>query len=125
MSVVSQKLRDSARGQLCTMRLVCSGGTTDTTILAHLRTPGAAGGAQKPDDWHAVFACSHCHTEMDTKGYEWPDLESYMLDALRRTQRIWWEMGLLKVPETKKAKKPSSKIMPRGGIWPPGRGDGD
>jgi hypothetical protein len=111
MGIVSQRLRDSARGQSCTLRTPWCEYCSETTVLAHLPSP-IKGMGNKGDDYHAVFACAPCHEAMDQRkpGVEWPRLQ---LDALQRTQRVWLEMGLLKVPVAIMRPKPSSKIMPR------------
>jgi hypothetical protein len=95
MGIVAKRLRMSAKGQDCTLQLpnVCNHDST-TTVLAHLPSP-VAGMATKGDDWHAVFACSSCHAHMDTR--QRPALESYQLKALQRTQKIWFNDGLLLV----------------------------
>lgn len=64
-SVVSRKIRDSARGEECSLRLPCCNGDPETTVLAHLRYFGWAGIAQKPHDFLAVYACSSCHDALD------------------------------------------------------------
>jgi len=70
--LVSTILRQSARGETCTLRLPGCQGGTETTILAHLRFFGWAGIAQKPHDFLAVFACQHCHDIVDRRaGGEW------------------------------------------------------
>jgi hypothetical protein len=60
-------LRDAARGEACTLRLVCCNHDPETTVLAHLRFFGWAGVAQKPDNLLAVFACSACHDALDMR----------------------------------------------------------
>src|SRR3546814_20233786 len=52
-------------------RSVCPDATDAKTagcVLAHWRFSGNAGGAQKPDDICAGFACGPCHTAMDSNG---------------------------------------------------------
>lgn len=120
MGVVSPKLRDSARGQECAFRIpgVCIGGR-DTTVLCHL--PSEIGGkATKGDDWHAAFGCSSCHDAIDgRRGAHFdrrsPDIFRCMLDALQRTHRIWFELGLITIAGTEepKPRPTSNKIMPR------------
>lgn len=60
-TVVSQRLRDSARGEPCTLRLDGCDGGGETTVLAHLRGKWALGIAKKPHDTFGVYACSNCH----------------------------------------------------------------
>ncbi len=116
MGVVSQKLRASARGQECTLRIpgVCNH-DRDTTVLAHIRTKGASGMAQKPDDWHAVFACSDCHDVLDKRKHVDFVLIPYLyvIEALQRTQKIWFDMGLITIPgQIHKPEPKSSKMLP-------------
>lgn len=112
MGIVSEKLRNSARGQPCTVRLDCCNRDPDTTVLAHLRGIGDGMGT-KPSDWHAVFACSDCHTAIDQHLVPKAIRSEILLLALKETQQRWFEMGLLQVPVTEKRKPTSSKILPR------------
>lgn len=98
--VRSQKLRKSAEGQECTVRLpgVCNW-NPDTSVLAHLPDgEGKMGG--KGSDIHAVIACSDCHDVLDMRVKT--DLPSSVIfkaqrDALARTHQFWIEIGLLEV----------------------------
>lgn len=67
-NLVHKPARENARGKECTLRLPCCNFDTDTTVLSHIRLFGAAGVAEKPDDWFAVFACSACHDALDLRG---------------------------------------------------------
>lgn len=97
MRVVSKKLRDSARGQDCTVRIpgVCNF-NPETTVLAHLPS-GSKGVGMKGPDNIAVFACSCCHDILDRRrndiDLDWRDI----LRALQETQSIWIMLGLLKI----------------------------
>jgi hypothetical protein len=59
-----QKLRDSARGEDCTLQIhpYCNG-NPETTILCHI--PSGAGWGQKSPDWWAAYGCSDCHDIID------------------------------------------------------------
>lgn len=93
-NVVSQAVRDSAKGEDCALRLDCCNRDTETTILAHLRFFGWAGIAQKPDDFLAVYACSACHDAIDRRdGAPWGFED--LLRALGETQRKLSAKGLL------------------------------
>lgn len=65
--VRSQKARDAARGQACTIRLpfVCNG-NPETTVLCHsnLGSDGKGMGIKASDD-RAAFGCSSCHDVLD------------------------------------------------------------
>lgn len=90
------KLRESAKGQPCQVRVagVCNFDDS-TTVLAHLN---GAGMGIKSLDIHAAFACSNCHAWLDG-GYakdtarEFRDLHHYQ--GIVRTQRMWVQMGLI------------------------------
>lgn len=112
MGIVSQKLRDSARGQMCTINTHVCNHDPDTVVLCHMPSP-IKGMGNKGDDFHAVFGCSACHEVIDNHRLDRDLAASYMLRALRKTQRIWLEMGLLKVPETIPRSKPLSKTVAR------------
>lgn len=94
MKIQSNKLRASARGKDCTVRIsgVCNE-NPETVVLAHLPS-GSKGIGMKGHDTIAVFACSACHDVIDgrSKGeIDWKD----MLRALRETQEIWINEGLM------------------------------
>lgn len=57
--LVSDRLRRSAIGQTCTLRLPCCNHRLDTVVLAHLRVFGIAGMGQKPPDWCACYMAGH------------------------------------------------------------------
>lgn len=94
MGVISKMLRDSARGQQCTLRLFCCNRDIETTVLAHLPSR-VKGMGNKGDDWHAVFACHNCHAELDNRRYmiDWREV----LRALQETQKFWFEKGYLRL----------------------------
>jgi hypothetical protein len=95
VKVVSKKLRDSARGQSCTLRIApCA--SDETVVLCHLPVKGFGGVGMKVPDNLAVFGCDNCHAVLDgrAKGeYSATD----MLRALGETQMYWIESGLIKV----------------------------
>lgn len=95
MRVVSNKLRNSAKGQACTLRLEGCGYDDGTVVLAHLPC-GQKGMGMKGPDVIACFACDNCHSIIDGRKrgeYEGSDL----LRALAETQLIWIRGGLLVV----------------------------
>jgi len=90
------KLRQSARGQQCQVRVpgVCNFDPS-TTVLAHLNS---AGMALKAHDIHGAYCCSDCHAWLDgdysaTTDRELRDL--YHLEAMVRTQIIMINDGLI------------------------------
>lgn len=60
------KIRESARGQQCQIRLagICNR-NPETVVLAHYRMAGTCGIAMKPSDIQAAYACSRCHDAVD------------------------------------------------------------
>lgn len=96
--VRSNKIRRSARGQDCTLRIpgYCNF-DPETTVLAHVGRD--RGMAIKCDDNMAVYACSGCHDAIDgrttvlEKGYR----AQCILDALEQTQKIMIDQGLITV----------------------------
>lgn len=96
MRVVSQKLRDSARGQSCTLRLNGCGYDDGTVVLAHIPC-GQKGMGMKGPDMIACFACDNCHSIIDGRKrgeFEGADL----LRAVAETQMFWIEKGLMRLP---------------------------
>ena len=95
MRIVSKKLRDSANGQTCTLRLDGCGHDDGTVVLAHLPC-GQKGVGMKSPDQMAVFACHSCHQVIDGSG-RWSVPAADYLRALAETQLIWIRMGLLTI----------------------------
>ena len=98
MRVVSKKLRDSARGQDCTLRIpgICNFDSA-TTVLAHLPC-GQKGTGMKGPDMISVFACSACHDRIDARTSSAPAVTGAdMLRALAETQLKWLDMGLMTI----------------------------
>ena len=96
----SKKLRDSARGRDCELRLIgtCNH-NNETTVLAHIGHH--IGTSIKCNDTMAVFACSACHDVIDGRvsysSTKNPNIEEDKLRALEATQDYWIREGLLKV----------------------------
>lgn len=96
--VRSQKLRDSANGESCTLRLpnVCNH-DPDTTVLAHLPFGGHGKGIKAGDD-HAVWACSACHDVLDSRtraSIDLAELYECCLRGLSETHDRMRERGLI------------------------------
>lgn len=93
----SKALRNSARGQECTLDIggVCNH-DTDTTVLHHLREFGGGGMGYKPSDFCGIFVCSDCHDYSHrgyTSQYEWQGIAR----AIVRTHEKMLELGVLKL----------------------------
>lgn len=97
MKVSSKKLRESARGMDCALRIpgACNH-NPETTVLAHLPCGHKGVGMKSPDNM-AVFACSSCHDALDGRRQDvvidWRDV----LRALAETQLHWIEKGMMVV----------------------------
>ena len=95
------KIRKSARGQQCQIRLpgLCSH-NPETVVLAHYRLAGTCGMGIKPNDIQAAYACSRCHDASDgrLKTDLSPDeIQTAFAEGVMRTQQILIKQGLLKV----------------------------
>ena len=99
MTVIqSKKLRDSARGEQCTVNIsgVCCYDES-TVILAHL--PSSIAG-YKSTDLSSCYACHTCHTAIDQIGSVSEFEESrdwYLRRAMVRTWTRFYDMGLITV----------------------------
>lgn len=95
----SSKIRRSAQGQDCTIRIpgVCNG-NPETTVLCHL--PGGGIGAKR-SDIHGAYGCSACHDAVDGRrtvaGLWGEEIAQYHLEAVIRTQEILLRDGLIKI----------------------------
>ena len=96
----STALRESARGEQCTVQIVgiCNG-DTETTVLAHL--PDESGGmGRKSDDISVCYSCSSCHDAIDRRVKSISlecDREWYLRRAMIRTWRRMVETGLITI----------------------------
>lgn len=93
--VVSKKLRDSANGRTCTLRLYGCGFDDGTVVLAHIPC-GQRGVGIKGPDLIACFACDNCHSILDGRR-PGAMTEGDLVRALAETQLIWFREGLLTV----------------------------
>lgn len=90
----SRKIRDSAKGEDCSLRLVnCS--SNETVVLAHIGRNRGMG--IKCGDHFAVYACSNCHDVIDGRvnDSQGLDLEYEKLRALEETQLKLINKGLV------------------------------
>jgi len=98
--IKSKQVRDSARGESCTVQIagVCNY-DDQTTILAHL--PDESNGmGKKADDISACYACSCCHDAIDkriTSIELETDREWYLRRAMVRTWRRLVEKGVVSI----------------------------
>lgn len=96
------KIRKSARGKICQVRIpgVCNF-TPETVIAAHIRIAGTCGVGVKPSDLLTIRACSNCHDVIDgrvgKKGLDKREMNTYILEALCRTLVEYEKEGLVKL----------------------------
>ncbi len=99
MTVRSKKLRESARGRECTLRIPghCNHDAS-TSVLAHAPFGGRGIGV-KASDAHAVIACAGCHDALDRRALlkvpEW-ELYECLIRGLGETQAVWEKEGLVR-----------------------------
>lgn len=98
--IVSKALRDSARGEVCTVQIygICNY-DPETTVLAHLPDESKGMGT-KSDDISGCYACASCHDALDGRRKEpiaQQELEWYMRRAQTRTLRRLFEKGILSI----------------------------
>lgn len=80
-AIRSKKLRDSARGQECTLRFQ-PGCDPDTVVLCHL--PGRGRGVgYKGNDTHAVYGCARCHDQLDGRAPRYMHADAFWLSVVR------------------------------------------
>lgn len=91
--IKSNKIRKSAKGESCCLRLpgICNG-NPETTVLAHVHTH-FSGIATKSNDLHGFYACSACHQAYDNHEVENIDV----LGAMVETQIKLYGKNLIKV----------------------------
>ena len=99
MPIRIKQIRDSARGQPCTIEIpgVCNH-DPQTTVLAHYQPPGHGGMGTKPDDSSAAYACSSCHDQLDGRTTWWDAGSSkdwYWFRGMRQTWRLLLENEVL------------------------------
>ena len=102
---VSKKLRDSARGQECTMGIpgICNG-NNETVVLCHVPMAPWNGMGCKPSDYMAFYGCSGCHYWFDTDGRGDPLRWEYAIRAVFKTLEKAYESGILTIKGDKNGK---------------------
>ncbi|TMS82482.1 DUF1364 domain-containing protein [Pseudoalteromonas sp. S554] len=96
--IKSKKIRESAKGKDCQVRIpgVCNF-NPETTVLAHVGR--GSGVAQKCDDIHSAYACSDCHDVIDGRVREGnaDEIIIYAYEGMVRTQKLLLEQELMQV----------------------------
>lgn len=99
----SKKVRDSARGEDCTLQIHpwCNS-NPETVVFAHLPSSGHGMGLKSPDYW-GVYACSGCHDVLDQRNPQairelgWEEVQACMMRGLYRTQERLVAKGLMTI----------------------------
>lgn len=110
MSLISLKLRNSARGQVCTFQIpgICNS-DTETTCFCHAPSEVKGMGNKSPDFWGA-FGCYACHEHLDQRRLPKIEELEYWMRGIFRTQKIWVAKGLVLLPvDPATAKKRTKK----------------
>jgi hypothetical protein len=91
--IVSKKVRASARGEYCTLRIPghCGRGN-ETVVFAHLNSSYKGVGNKSPDLF-GVYACHGCHTLLDSGKVSYED----QLRAMQETQIKLYHKQLIQV----------------------------
>ncbi|WP_312530376.1 nuclease domain-containing protein [Paracoccus sp. (in: a-proteobacteria)] len=92
--IVSTAIRDSARGQTCTMRSDWCNHDPSTVVFCHapVRRFGLGGMGMKVPDLFGYYGCHMCHAHESDMG--WDDI----LRAMCETQMRLLAAGLIVVP---------------------------
>lgn len=99
--IVSQEIRDSARLKECTMRSSYCNHNPETTILAHADGPQSGKGyGIKADDIFSAYLCSGCHEAYDNHWFDRKTRGLLFLNAMMLTQRILYDLELIRVPSS-------------------------
>jgi hypothetical protein len=92
MKIISKKIRNSAKGETCSLRISEFCDHDLTVVLAHINSNYRGTGMKSPDIF-SCYACYHCHTLLDSNTVHAKD----QLRALQETQMKLAEKGLIEV----------------------------
>ena len=87
---MSKKIRASAKGENCSLRVSSKCQDDETVVLCHLNSNYRGTGFKSPDIW-GVYGCFWCHKDLDASMIDYQD----QLRALQETQMKLLEKGLL------------------------------
>ena len=96
------KIRESARGEMCQIRLPGCSHDPAQTVACHLNGSAAGKGiGAKAPDFLISYGCMNCHDIYDRRrkpplGWTHDDVKLAFAEGVWRTQRILEEKGLLK-----------------------------
>lgn len=86
----SKKIRDSARGEICSLRVSPECRDDDTVIFAHLNSNYRGMGLKSPDIF-GCYCCFACHQLLDKSEVDYQD----QIRGLQETQMKLIDKGLL------------------------------
>lgn len=94
------KIRQSAKGETCTIRFPGCMNDKTTTVLCHSPfIEDGKGFGTKPPDHLAAYGCFHCHEILDGRrqvdGLNMDQKRDYFHIAMKRTQDKLIEKGLI------------------------------
>jgi hypothetical protein len=115
VGVIIKAIRDSARGEVCTLRTAWCNHDVTTVVFCHGPRLGTAGTGQKVDDWWGAYGCSECHEAVDQHRITGLQGGLMWLHAILTTQRRLYEKGIMQFPETTRPPRTVSKIVPHSG----------
>ena len=88
----SNKIRQSARNEDCSLRVSPSCQDGETVVFCHLNTPFKGTGLKSPDIF-GVYGCYHCHLLLDSSQVDYEDQQR----ALFETQYKLLQKGLIAI----------------------------
>lgn len=92
MKIQSQKIKRSAQGEECALRVSPQCQDGETVVFCHLNSNYRGMGLKSPDLF-GVYACHACHSELDSNKVNAKD----QLRALQETQIKLFQKGLIGV----------------------------
>lgn len=92
MKIISKKIRNSANGEICSLRVSTLCDHNQSVVFAHLNSH-YSGIALKSPDLFGVYACWPCHTMLDSSRVDAQD----KLRAWQETLIKLVEKGLIEV----------------------------
>jgi len=114
MGMIIQAIRDSARGETCTLRTPWCNHDTATVVFCHGPRLGLAGMGQKVDDWWGAYGCSSCHEAVDRHRAGLQETLTW-LHAIQQTWSRLIAKGIIPLTADPKPVKTTPKIFPHSG----------
>ena len=94
----SRAIRESARGQACTVRSPLCNGDSDTTVWAHSNLGAHGKGmGHKASDLFGCYACAACHMWLDAGPASREEKELAFLRAWALSLTVLVDLGIVSV----------------------------